>query len=102
MVHVTDAAGDTEVQATPAALHVLAALPLLVPTPRAVRRALAWARRARATWPSAVVDSHGELHGYREDRRFHSASMVKAMLLVAYLRGQSARVCGRCGACSTG
>ena len=87
VVHATDAAGLTEAQATPAALHVLAALPPLVPTPRAVRRALTWARSRAGDVAVAVVDSHGELHGYRENRRFYSASMVKAMLLVAYLRG---------------
>ncbi len=87
VVHATDAAGRTEAQATPAALHVLAALPPLVPTPRAVRRALTWARARAGDVAVAVVDSHGVLHGYRGDRRFYSASMVKAMLLVAYLRG---------------
>jgi hypothetical protein len=34
----------------------------------------------------AVVDSHGVLTGSDVRRRFHSASIVKAMLLVAYLR----------------
>jgi hypothetical protein len=87
VVHATDAEGGTEAQATPAALHVLAALPPLVPTPRAVRRALAWARARAGEVAVAVVDSRGKLHGYREDRRFYSASMVKAMLLIAYLRG---------------
>ena len=87
VVHAADAAGRTEAQATPAALHVLAALPQLVPTPRAVRRALTWARSRAGDVAVAVVDSRGALHGYRANRRFYSASMVKAMLLVAYLRG---------------
>ncbi|MEI7716918.1 MAG: hypothetical protein WCI78_12645 [Mycobacterium sp.] len=87
VVRATDAAGRTEAQATPAALHVLAALPPLVPTPRALRRALTWARARAGDVAVAVVDSRGVLHGCRQNRRFYSASMVKAMLLVAYLRG---------------
>jgi hypothetical protein len=35
----------------------------------------------------AVVDSHGQLSGVRLHERFYSASLIKAMLLVAYLRG---------------
>jgi hypothetical protein len=61
-------------------------LPALVPTRRDLRRALAWARTRAGDVAVAVVDSRGGLHGFREDRRFRSASMVKAMLLVAYLR----------------
>ncbi len=87
LVHATDAAGRTEAQATPAALVVLAERPRLVPTPRAVRRALTWARARAGDVAVAVVDSRGTLHGYRATRRFYSASMVKAMLLVSYLRG---------------
>ena len=34
----------------------------------------------------AVIDSRGRLHGYRYDTQFGSASVVKAMLLVQYLR----------------
>jgi hypothetical protein len=34
----------------------------------------------------AVVDTHGHLSGVRVDERFVSASVVKAMLLVAYLQ----------------
>src|SRR5271156_3003532 len=34
----------------------------------------------------AVVDSTGQLSGVRMHDRFHSASLIKAMLLVAYLR----------------
>jgi hypothetical protein len=38
----------------------------------------------------AVVDSAGALHGFSLDRRFTSASVVKAMLLVQYLRTHAA------------
>ncbi|MFI4990550.1 MAG: serine hydrolase [Solirubrobacterales bacterium] len=34
----------------------------------------------------AVVDDEGRLHGFQLHSRFHSASVVKSMLLVAYLR----------------
>jgi hypothetical protein len=43
--------------------------------------------RARAGRKAfAVIDDRGELHGYEVHSRFHSASTVKSMLLVAYLR----------------
>jgi hypothetical protein len=34
----------------------------------------------------AVVDTHGQLSGVRMHERFYSASLIKAMLLVAFLR----------------
>ena len=34
----------------------------------------------------ALIDSHGRLHGFAPGRVYVSASVVKAMLLVAYLR----------------
>jgi hypothetical protein len=39
----------------------------------------------------AIVGEHGNLHGYRPQRQFHSASVVKAMLMTAYLRRPSVR-----------
>jgi D-alanyl-D-alanine dipeptidase len=50
---------------------------------RAVRLYLA-TRGAINSW--ALIDSRGRLHGVAARRRYHSASVVKAMLLVAYLR----------------
>jgi D-alanyl-D-alanine dipeptidase len=50
---------------------------------RAVQRFLA-SRAAVNSW--ALIDSRGRLHGFSPSRRFHSASLVKAMLLVGYLR----------------
>lgn len=34
----------------------------------------------------ALIDSQGQLHGYQPNLRYRSASLVKAMILVAYLR----------------
>jgi hypothetical protein len=42
----------------------------------------------------AVVDSTGRLHGVRMHQQFGSASVVKAMLLVAYLRRLASRGAG--------
>jgi D-alanyl-D-alanine dipeptidase len=49
----------------------------------AVRRYLR-SRGAINSW--ALIDSRGRLHGFAARRRYVSASVVKAMLLVAYLR----------------
>ena len=58
---------------------------LFPPRPRlvAVRRYLR-SRRSVNSW--ALIDSRGRLHGFAQRRRYHSASVIKAMLLVAYLR----------------
>ena len=49
----------------------------------AVRRYLR-SRLGLNSW--ALIDSRGRLHGFAPSRRYHSASVIKAMLLVAYLR----------------
>jgi hypothetical protein len=59
------------------------------PTPRAIRAAIAYLKEREGDAAVAIVDTQGELHGYRTDRRFTSASVVKAMLLVQYLRSHS-------------
>jgi len=93
--------GGTSPAATPSALATSAgSLPTMQLSPSSV------ASGAPAVWPSAaalaaterwlrerigvtalaVIDSRGRLHGYRYDTQFGSASVVKAMLLVQYLR----------------
>jgi hypothetical protein len=63
---------DVELPAYPASLRVIAAAGYL-------------AGRAGGN-AFAVIDDHGRLEGIDVHRRFHSASIVKSMLLVAYLR----------------
>src|SRR5918992_2233040 len=59
------------------------------PRPFPPRRHIAAARRyvrARASSSFAVIDTRGRLEGFAPHRRYISASVSKAMLLVAYLR----------------
>jgi len=87
VAHARDAAGQAEVRAEPAWLVVLRTLPPLVPSTAGLRRAFAWAAHRAGRVSVAVVDSRGRIHGFHPSRAFTSASVVKAMLLVAYLRG---------------
>jgi len=48
-----------------------------------------WLRGRRGVTALAVIDSRGRLHGYSYDAQFGSASVVKAMLLVQYLRSNA-------------
>ena len=90
VARATDASGRREATATPAGLRVLRSLPPLVPTARARRAAFAWAARRAGSVAVAVVDSRGNSYGYNARRPFITASTVKAMLLVAYLRRHDA------------
>jgi hypothetical protein len=56
------------------------------PSSSAIAAAAAYLRARDADAALAVVDSHGVVRGYNLDMQFTSASVVKAMLLVAYLR----------------
>lgn len=61
-------------------------LPAGFPSPRAIARAIRFLRSRGGRTAFAVVDSEGRISGLHEHWTFVSASVVKAMLLVAYLR----------------
>jgi hypothetical protein len=56
-----------------------------------VASAREFAQHRTGTVSFAIVGEHGNLRGHATRRRFHSASVVKAMLLVSYLRRPSVR-----------
>ena len=60
--------------------------PAAYPSPARIRAAAGYLRRRAGVTSFAVVDSEGMLAGSNVHERFHSASVVKSMLLVAYLR----------------
>jgi D-alanyl-D-alanine dipeptidase len=62
------------------------ARPALFPPPDRVRAARRFLSRRSGLVSWALIDSHGRMHGLAARRTFISASLVKAMLLVAYLR----------------
>ena len=57
-----------------------------VPSSKQVRAAQRWLRRREGVASFALTDSRGRERGFAPRRRYVSASVVKAMLLVAYLR----------------
>ena len=59
---------------------------LAYPSPSRLSAARHYIARRAGRKAFAVVDDEGHLHGYAMHERFHSASVVKSMLLVAYLR----------------
>jgi zinc D-Ala-D-Ala dipeptidase len=63
------------------------ALPARFPPVARMRAARRWLSSRGATNSWSLVDSWGRLHGFAPHRTYVSASLVKAMLLVAYLRG---------------
>lgn len=76
----------SEESAASAALVVSPPRPPAYPSAAAIDRALEWAEERSGKLSVAIIDSDGELHGLRPDEQFQSASISKAMLLVAYLR----------------
>ncbi len=71
--------------------HGAGALPVGFPTPAAVTRARAYLAGRGGRKAFAVIDSEGRLSGVDVHTTFPTASVVKAMLLVAYLRRLDAR-----------
>jgi beta-lactamase class A len=61
------------------------------PWAKRTKAAAAYARRRGGSVSFAIVDERGRIHGFHRGRRFHSASLVKAMLLVAYLNQRGVR-----------
>jgi beta-lactamase class A len=59
----------------------------VLPDADAIADAGEWLATRAGHTAFACVDSAGALHGVRVHDRFHSASLVKAMLLTAYLEG---------------
>jgi hypothetical protein len=66
--------------------HGHGSLPHGFPGPRAVARAASYLAGRAGRTAFAVVDTEGRLTGVNVHWRFSTASVVKAMLLVAYLR----------------
>ncbi|MGI8414053.1 MAG: serine hydrolase [Solirubrobacteraceae bacterium] len=61
-------------------------LPVGFPSPGAVSRAASYLGTRTGRTAFAIIDSEGRLSGVRVHETFNTASVVKAMLLVAYLR----------------
>jgi hypothetical protein len=90
LVQLRDTAGRTEAAAEAAELRVLPPLPPAYPGGKAVADAFDWAAARNGKVAVAVVDSNDELSGLHAHTTFESASLAKAMLLVAYLRARPA------------
>jgi hypothetical protein len=60
--------------------------PRVYPSAKRIRAAQHWIAKRSGRKAFAVVDDERHLAGFKLHSRFHSASVVKSMLLVAYLR----------------
>jgi hypothetical protein len=65
------------------------ARPKVIPTAAGIRKAEAWLAQRTGFLSMAVIDSSGHLHGWNDTRPFISASVPKAMMMVAYLRSHA-------------
>jgi hypothetical protein len=83
-VLLEDPTGEAETETERAAL-VVTPRPGF-PSADAIESALEWAESREGRVSVAVVDTNGHLVGMDEHRHYRSASLVKAMLLVQYLR----------------
>ncbi len=81
-VAATDARGRMPARRIAARLTVDATFP----SPAAIARAVAWLKGRQGVTAVAVVDTSGALHGWHQNEQFVTASVIKAMLLVEYLR----------------
>ena len=81
-VAAADARGRTPVAQLSARLTVDA----VFPSPAAIAHAIEWLKGRSGVTAVAVVDTAGVLHGWHQDDQFVTASVIKAMLLVEYLR----------------
>lgn len=61
------------------------------PWDKRMKAAVAFARHRAGSVSFAIVDERGHIHSFNRGRRYHSASLVKAMLLVAYLNQRGVR-----------
>ena len=77
-------AGGKQARLTLAAAVIALALPSSATASLASAREFAQGRAGTVSF--AYVDDDGRLHGYQPNLRYRSASLVKAMILVAYLR----------------
>jgi hypothetical protein len=67
-------------------MRVLAKLPRRLPDAASVECAVEYLKSRSCDGAIAVVDTRGEVHGYDLDEQYTSGSVVKAMLMVQYLR----------------
>ncbi len=61
------------------------------PWAKRTKAAATYARGRAGSVSFAIVDERGRIHGFHRGRRYHSASLVKAMLMVAYLNQRGVR-----------